>query len=159
MQEVGGSSPLSSTGKARAEVSDMENGQLPQAGVDAFNARDAEAMRKLYAPDATITNPDSPVPMSVDEMINGFDTACSSFPDAQVSLGTVVADGQHVAFEMTWKGTHHGPLVMPDGSELAPTGLTISLGLSVMLDVSEGLIQHERQYYDNLGVLDQLGVA
>jgi len=133
--------------------------ELAQAGVDAFNARDRAAMRKLYASDATILNPDSPIAMSVDEMISGFDASLSAFPDARISLGSVLADGDDVAFEMTWTGTHEGPLEMPDGSELPATGLTISFSVAVVLETTEGLIRRERQYYDNLGILDQLGVT
>jgi steroid delta-isomerase-like uncharacterized protein len=137
----------------------MASRDLPQAGVDAFNARDSDAMRKLYTSDATILNPDSPNPMTVDEMISGFDAALVAFPDAAVSLGPVVAEGDIVAFEMTWTGTHQGPLVMPDDSELPATGLTVSFPVAVMLETSDGRIRRERQYYDNFGILDQLGVA
>lgn len=137
----------------------MTGRELPQAGVDAFNTRDTAAMRRLYRSDATITNPDSPIPMSVDEMINGFDAALLAFPDARISLGPVVAEGDNVAFEMTWTGTHQGPLVMPDDSELPATGLTVSFLVAVMLETNEGQIRRERQYYDNLGILDQLGVT
>lgn len=137
----------------------MVGRELAQAGVDAFNARDRAAMRKLYASDATILNPDSPIAMSVDEMISGFDASLSAFPDARISLGSVLADGDDVAFEMTWTGTHEGPLEMPDGSELPATGLTISFSVAVVLETTEGLIRRERQYYDNLGILDQLGVT
>ena len=127
--------------------------------MDAFNARDRAAMRKLYASDATILNPDSPIAMTVDEMISGFDASLSAFPDATVSLGSVMADGDDVAFEMTWTGTHQGPLEMPDGSELPATGLTVSFPVAVVLETADGLISRERQYYDNLGILDQLGVT
>ena len=67
--------------------------------------------------------------------------------------------GDDVAFEMTWTGTHEGPLEMPDGSELPATGLTVSFSVAVVLETTEGLIRRERQYYDNLGILDQLGVT
>jgi steroid delta-isomerase-like uncharacterized protein len=137
----------------------MASRDLPQAAVDAFNARDSDAMRKLYTSDATILNPDSPNPMTVDEMISGFDAALVAFPDAAVSLGSVVAEADIVAFEMTWTGTHQGPLVMPDDSELPATGLTVSFPVAVMLETSDGRIRRERQYYDNFGILDQLGVA
>ena len=137
----------------------MVGRELARAGVDAFNARDRAAMRKLYASDATILNPDSPIAMSVDEMISGFDASLSAFPDARISLGSVLADGDDVAFEMTWTGTHEGPLEMPDGSELPATGLTVSFSVAVVLETTEGLIRRERQYYDNLGILDQLGVT
>ena len=137
----------------------MKGRALSQAGIDAFNARDHAAMRKLYAPDATILNPDSPTPMSLDEMINGFDALLVAFPDANVSLGSVLAEGDDVAFEMTWTGTHQGPLEMPDGGELPATGLTVSFSVAVMLETADGLIRRERQYYDNLGILDQLGVT
>ena len=133
--------------------------ELAEAGVDAFNARDRAAMRELYASDATILNPDSPIAMTVDEMISGFDASLSAFPDARVSLGSVLADGDDVVFEMTWTGTHEGPLEMPDGSELPATGLTVSFPVAVVLETADGLIRRERQYYDNLGILDQLGVT
>ena len=120
---------------------------------------DRAAMRKLYASDATILNPDSPIAMTVDEMISGFDASLSAFPDARVLLGSVLAGGDHVAFEMTWTGTHEGPLEMPDGSELPATGLTVSFPVAVVLETTDGLIRRERQYYDNLGILDQLGVT
>jgi steroid delta-isomerase-like uncharacterized protein len=137
----------------------MTSTELAQAGVEAFNARDRAAMRELYTSDATILNPDSPIPMSVDEMISGFDTLLAAFPDARIALGSVLATGDNVAFEMTWTGTHQGPLELPDGSELPATGLTVSFPVAVMLETSDGRIRRERQYYDNLGILDQLGVT
>jgi steroid delta-isomerase-like uncharacterized protein len=137
----------------------MNDRELPQAGIDAFNARDRVAMRKLYASDATILNPDSPTPMSVEEMVSGFDASLSAFPDARISLGSVLAEDETVVFEMTWTGTHQGPLEMPDGSELPATGLTVSFPVAVVLETTGGLIRRERQYYDNLGILDQLGVT
>jgi ketosteroid isomerase-like protein len=137
----------------------MSARELVQAGLAAYNTRDSEAMRKLYRPDATITNPDSPDPMSVDEMIGGFGIALSAFPDARLTLTSVVVEGDNVAFEMRWTGTHQGPLELPDGSELPPTERTVSFPVAVMLETREGLIVRERQYYDNLAILDQLGVA
>jgi predicted ester cyclase len=137
----------------------MASRGVPQAGVTAYNERDSESMRRLYRSDATITNPDSPIAMSVEEMVRGFNTSLEAFPDAHVSLGTVVADGDNVAFEMTWTGTHQGPLVMPDGSVLPATGCTVSFAVAVMLETDGDLILRERQYYDNLGILDQLGVV
>ena len=137
----------------------MKGTELAHAGIDAFNSGDRVAMRKLYAPGATILNPDSPIPMTVDEMVNGFDASLVAFPDAKISLDSMLAEGDNVAFEMTWTGTHQGPLEMPDGSELPATGLTVSFPVAVMLETADGLISRERQYYDNLGILDQLGVT
>jgi len=31
--------------------------------------------------------------------------------------------------------------------------------VAVVLETTDGLIRRERQYYDNLGILDQLGVT
>src|SRR4026209_1581826 len=105
-----------------AREGEMASRGVPQAGVTAYNERDSESMRRLYRSDATITNPDSPIAMSVEEMVRGFNTSLEAFPGAHLSRGPVVADGDNVAFEMTWTGTHQGPLVMPDGSVLPATG-------------------------------------
>ena len=100
----------------------MTGSELPQAGIDAFNSRDRVAMRKLYAPDATILNPDSPIPMTVDEMVNGFDASLVAFPDANISLDSMLAEGDNVAFEMTWTGTHRARSRCPTAASCLPPG-------------------------------------
>jgi hypothetical protein len=52
-------------------------------------------------------------------------------------------------------GTHNGPLAM-GGTELPPTGRSITVVFAVHLWFCDGLVQRERVFYDRLAMLRQL---
>ena len=61
-----------------------------------------------------------------------------------------------VAFQLTWEGTHDGALPIP-GGEIPATGRSISVRACQVLRISDGKIAEACQYFDMLGMLEQLG--
>jgi predicted ester cyclase len=61
---------------------------------------------------------------------------------------------------MSWVfvGTHTGPLVLPDGAELPPTGKRVEVSGMELVRVRDGKIVVDNLYYDNLAVAAQLGL-
>ena len=55
-------------------------------------------------------------------------------------------------------GTHTGPLVLPDGTELPPTGKRVEVKGMELVRVRDGKIVVDNLYYDNLAVAAQLGL-
>ena len=53
-------------------------------------------------------------------------------------------------------GTHTGRLVLPDGTELAPTGKRVEIKGMELVRVRDGKIVVDNLYYDSLSVLVQL---
>ena len=55
-------------------------------------------------------------------------------------------------------GTHTGPLVLPDGTELPPTGKRVEVKGMELVRVRDGKVVVDNLYYDNLAVAAQLGL-
>lgn len=82
----------------------------------------------------------------------------AAFPDARSSLGAVLVSGRTVAFEVSARGTHNGPLAGPDG-DLPPTGRSMEMRIAAFSEAdASGLIVVERRYYDVASLAHQLGI-
>lgn len=72
------------------------------------------------------------------------------FSDVHWELGgPVVANGKRAAFPVAIRMTHDGPMPMPDGSVIDPTGEKVSFtsAVSWALD-TDGLVADERSNFD-----------
>ena len=65
--------------------------------------------------------------------------------------------GDAVIVEGRFVGTHTGPLAGPDG-DIEPTGASVDLRFADVSRVRDGRIASYHTYYDQLGMLEQLGV-
>src|SRR4051812_40844419 len=89
-----------------------------------------------------------------------WDVEMTALPDNRVTvLRTAVGDGGAlVAEESLMEGTHTGPLVGADGSEMPPTGRHVSAPFAMVHELRDGKLVASRLYYDQLEFLAQLGV-
>jgi ketosteroid isomerase-like protein len=62
-----------------------------------------------------------------------------------------------VIVEGRFLGTHTGPLAGPDG-DVAPTGRSVDLRFADVSCVQNGQIVSYHTYYDQMGLLSQLGL-
>ncbi len=69
-----------------------------------------------------------------------------------------MADDGTVTVELTWKGTHNGPLPMPSRT-LAATGKPIEVRACAVVEVAGDRAWAERHYFDMMSLLRQLGVT
>ena len=66
--------------------------------------------------------------------------------------------GDTVVLELTWRGTHKGPLQTPTG-QIAATGKPIEIEACQVYRIADGKPQSMRQYFDMATMLQQLGVT
>ena len=78
-------------------------------------------------------------------------------PDVKGTVTNAVSSGSTVTLEVTWKGTHTGPLQGPSGSVPA-TGKQQTTRSSWVLDFEGGKVKASRHYFDMLAFMQQLGV-
>ena len=78
----------------------------------------------------------------------------TAFPDLSVTLNTMVADDDSIAFAYTLTGTQDGPL---DG--LAPTGRKVKIRGLQISKFKDGKMVERWGSSDELGMLQQLGAA
>jgi steroid delta-isomerase-like uncharacterized protein len=128
--------------------------------VQAWNEHDPDTYAAYYAEDAVVYDPMYPEPLSGRDAIReDFEGYLTAFPDAKYTLGSVVASDDSVAFELTARGTHTGPI--PTATGVIPaTNRSIEMPVAAFARVNDqGLVAEERRYFDLAGLLQQLGVA
>lgn len=138
----------------------MNRATIAHRAVDCANEHDAAGLASRYAEDATFIDPSYPEPLrGRDAIRQDFQDLFTAFPDARIELGTVVAAGNAVAYQIVLHGTHDGPLATPDGP-VPPTGRKIELRACHFVRLDDtGLIRHDHRYFDLASLLGQLGLV
>jgi steroid delta-isomerase-like uncharacterized protein len=77
-----------------------------------------------------------------------------AFPDLNVTVEDEIAEGDKVVTRWTIRGTHKGDL-----EGMAPTGKQIVLQGITIHRIEGDKIVEEWERYDNLGLMQQLGVV
>jgi len=131
--------------------------KLARQQIDAFNSGDWELMRGTLASDARYdevgTQRKVEGPEKIVELFKGWKTA---FPDVVGTVTSSVASGNRAALEVTWKGTHTGPLTTAEGTIPASGKLQETPG-AVFYTFEGNKIKASRQYFDSLTLLKQIG--
>jgi steroid delta-isomerase-like uncharacterized protein len=125
--------------------------------VERYNAGDLDAVMELYAEDAVQIMPDG--------TFEGRDTIRArlaqdlvAVPDAVHTVRSFVEQGDSFADEWTFVGTQTGPFLLPDGTELPPTGKRVEVKGMEFVQMRDGKIIVDNLYYDYLGIAAQLGL-
>ncbi len=80
----------------------------------------------------------------------------AAFPDAQATINRELPSGNTVVFEVSWRGTHKGPLLTPEGA-IAPTGKRIDVRACMVVEVAEDKARVQCHYFDMGTLLQQIG--
>jgi steroid delta-isomerase-like uncharacterized protein len=125
--------------------------------VDAFNKGDWERLRVGLAADARYdelgTQRAIDGPEKIVELFKGWKQA---FPDAVGTVTSAVASGDKAALEVTWKGTHTGPLTTAAGT-IAASGKRQETPAAIFYTFAGDKIKESRQYFDSTTLLKQIG--
>ena len=119
-----------------------------------FTQGNLDAADEVYAPDYVGHDPSNP------EDIRGPEAAKQAaadyrkaFPDLQVTVEDLIAEGDRVAARLRFRGTHLGEL---DG--IAPTGWRVDCTGIVISRMEGGKIAEDWANFDDLGMMQQLRV-
>ena len=74
-------------------------------------------------------------------------------------MESFVEQGDDFADEWTFVGTHTGPLSLPDGTDVPPSGKRLEIRGMELVKVREGKIVVDNLYYDTSAVAVQLGLV
>jgi steroid delta-isomerase-like uncharacterized protein len=133
--------------------------KLARKQIDAFNTGDWEQLRAMLASDARYdelgTQRKIDGPDKIVELFRGWKTA---FPDAVGTVTSAVASGNKAALELTWKGTHTGPLETAEGT-LPASGKRQETPAACFFTFEGDKIKESRHYFDSMTLLKQIGAA
>jgi steroid delta-isomerase-like uncharacterized protein len=93
----------------------------------------------------------------VDQLITTWQGWAAAFPDSKATFHNAHVSGNTVILELTWRGTHQGPLQMP-GGQIAATGKKIDLPACQVIEIADGKAKSMRHYFDMATMMRQLGV-
>ena len=124
---------------------------------EAFNAHDEQRIRSNYAPDVAFTAPGEVSLEGPDAVSEYAMSWLRAFPDAQLTIHSLVEEGDRVAMQFTFEGTHTDTLVGPEGEIPATNRRVAGRGME-LFRVAGDKIAEEHLYFDQVQVLTQLGL-
>ena len=119
--------------------------------VELYNAGDLDGVMDLYAEDAVQLMPDGTFE-GRSAIRDRLAKELAAFADIAHRYVSYVEQGDAFADEWVFVGTHTGPLLLPDGTELAATGKRVEIPGMEFVKVRDGKIVVDNLYYDNLAV-------
>ena len=143
----------------RTMLSHQQLVEAAKAPIIAFNEKNWAAARAGLTSDIIYDEVASNrKAQGVDEVIPLWQGWAAAFPDAKAEFHSAIAADNTVVVEVTWRGTHRGPLQTPDGA-LAPTGKEIEVRACFVVELAGDKVKRERHYFDMATLLHQLGVS
>ncbi len=146
----------SSRARRRAQGAGAAGGpaQIAQRQVAALNRRDLDALMALYAEDAILEFPASPLIQGQRAIREAFSRFFQDWEE-EITLRRVVAAGEVVAAEGIAQGRHRTLHLRIPGRTPGPRR-TYRHGFAVFLEVERGKIRRHRVYYDSRDLVRQL---
>jgi steroid delta-isomerase-like uncharacterized protein len=132
--------------------------KIAREQVDAFNKGDWELVRAAHTSESRLnelaTERKVEGPEQIVELFKGWKQA---FPDAAGTVTSAFASGDTAVLEVTWKGTHTGPLTTAEGT-IPASGKRQETPAAIFFAFEGEKIKESRHYFDSLTLLKQLGV-
>jgi steroid delta-isomerase-like uncharacterized protein len=131
---------------------------IAKAQVIAYNEKDWDKVKAGVAPGMVYDELATQRKVEgVDDVIEVWKGWANAMPDSKATFNSEVASGNTVVLEMTWRGTHKGPLKMPSG-DIPATGKKFELRACQVVEVANDKVKSVRHYFDMGSLLRQLGV-
>ena len=132
--------------------------KIAREQLDAFNSGDWERMRARLASDSRYdelgTERKVDGPEKIIEVYKGWKQA---FPDAAGTVTSAFASGDTAVLEVTWNGTHTGPLTTAQGT-IPASGKSQKVPAAIFYTFDGDTIKESRHYFDTMTLLKQIGV-
>ena len=131
-----------------------ENKAVARRTWELANQRNPDLIEEFYPPDFVWHEPDGDI-QGYEQARQFVSTFFKGFPDINIRVEDVIAEGEKVVSRYTIRGTHQGETEEygpPTGRQMELEGITIHR-------FENGKIVEEWERYDNLSALQQLGLA
>ena len=115
---------------------------------------DYSSIDELVAPGFIGRDPAQPDINGPQGMKEFYDEFRAGFPDARVTIGKLLEDGEYIVSQWTGTGTHQGEVfgIGASGKQVTVSGITISR-------IADGKLAEEWTNWDTLGMLQQIGAV
>ena len=134
-------------------MSEEDKALSRRAWEEIVNQKNLDAIDEFFTADCLWHQPDQDLqgPEQAKQFVGMY---LSAFPDTQVSVEDVIAEGDRVVTRVRLGGTHQAELM-----GIAPTQRQIEVKGVTIHRIEGGKIVEEWERYDNLSVMQQLGLV
>ena len=131
-----------------------------KASILAYNDKNWDAVSKVLTSDVEYDEVATHRKVTgAADVITAWKGWATSLPDSKATFGAAHASGNTAVIEITWHGTHTGPLQMPSGAVPA-TGKKIEIRAVQIIGLTpDGKTRSVRHYFDMATMLAQLGIG
>jgi steroid delta-isomerase-like uncharacterized protein len=140
--------------QSKLELED-QNKQLMRRFFEAWGKGDHETLSQLTGPNYVFYFPSNTQnPLSREDLLSTNKTLREAFPDIRWQMKDLVADGDMVVFRFIQRGTHEAMFqgVPATGTQAECSGI-------IMNRIRDGRVVEQREEYDSLGLMAQLGMT
>src|SRR5260221_11609727 len=123
---------------------------------EVWNQGNLAVFNELYAPDFIFHDPGLPHVRTREDDKQWIAGILKAFPDFQITIDDVIAEGDQVAVRLTVRGTNTGDLVTP--MPLRATGKQVTVPGITIVRLVEGQAVEVWSQGETLGFLQQLGL-
>jgi ketosteroid isomerase-like protein len=139
-------------------ASNAERAALLVRGIEASVAGDSSVVCDLYTDDVKAWSPSMMIG-SAAELAVEFEDRDEAFSDIELDLTPLDVAGDRACIEWVATVTHSGPLVIDDDEiVIEPTGKRCTLRGVTIAEFEGDRIKEFRQYWDEVAILEQLGL-
>jgi steroid delta-isomerase-like uncharacterized protein len=122
--------------------------------IEAWNKRDFGRTRSLLHPKYAYISPDGQREEGVDAGVKRGQMWATAFPDGKLEIARITASAEAATVECNASGTHKGELM-----GIAPTGRQVKMPYCTVIEIRDGKVSAEREYFDSLNMMRQLGIV
>ncbi len=133
----------------------IDNAALLREMYEAWNAKDLERVASFAQTDARVLNVALGTTAGFREHEGNW---AAGFPDGQIEILNLIAQGDVAICEFRGRGTHTGQLMTASGA-IPPTNGKVDMTFVDVWKFSNGKIVSGKQYYDGATFAEQLGLS
>ncbi|MBC8004505.1 MAG: ester cyclase [Verrucomicrobia bacterium] len=128
--------------------------QLVEQFMEAIANHDYPKIREMLHDEYTYESSDGQRMEGPEAGIARYEMLTSAFPDLHMDIRNMFVDGNTIVSEFINHGTHQGEM-----NGIEPTYHPIALPSCNIIEIRDGKIYADRDYYDNALMMHQLGVV
>ena len=131
--------------------------KIAREAVDAFNKSDWERTKALMTPDYLYNEVGTGRRIQgAEEVVGALQGWKQAMPDATGTVTNAYVSGKTVTLQVTWEGTHTGPLEGPSGT-IPASGKRQVTPAAWILNFEGDKIKEGHHYFDMVTLLKQIG--
>ena len=138
-------------------MSAQENEELALTVIEALNTRDLSWWSQNLSDDYVAEYPGVPL-LNKTQSVGYNKCFVIAFPDTHFDVNSVVAQGDQVFIHWTVSGTQSERLATVTGRTIPPTQRRATVSGVLLTEARDDKIVREGWYWDQLSLLDQLGI-